>query len=164
MRSADLHAACCLLSVQDLTSLTPLLSEWVDPATGAMDESFAQALLNFDPAANYFSFEWNRQPTSVQEAREIQQNMARGQTDSGGWDAHAAAAQSQSLSRGSHGDLFYSFVDCMWMVDSLCDSWLPPIVWPCATLLSLSLSLWLCFFLSLQRWMARWARFSKVGQ
>ena len=84
-------AACRLL--QDLLSLTPLLSEWMDPATGAMDESFAQALLNFDPAANYFSFEWNRQPASVQEAREIQQNMARGQTDSGGWNAHAAAAQ-----------------------------------------------------------------------
>ena len=60
--------------------MTPLLSEFVDPNTGEMDANLQQAILNYDPSVNYFSFDWNRQFTSVQEAREIQQGMAQGKS------------------------------------------------------------------------------------
>lgn len=60
--------------------MTPLLSEFVDPNTGEMNANLQQAILNYDPNVNYFSFDWNRQFTSVQEAREIQQGMAQGKS------------------------------------------------------------------------------------
>jgi hypothetical protein len=56
-----------------------------------MDPKFVQAFQEYNPEENYFSFDWNRQPPTFDEARQIEESMMQGErcdaTDRSAWCA-----------------------------------------------------------------------------